>query len=104
MKITDFSRNIGYSRRTVYEMFNKKSLDIELLQKISQVLDVDLIEYFKGNDVQYSSHNEKLNKTLFLSSYENNYTNRYEIDKIMKKLDKIEDEISEIRILLRRLQ
>lgn len=100
IKITDFSRNIGYSRRTVYEIFNKKSLDIKLLQKISQELNVDLLAYFKEDDVQNSLHREM---RLYLPSFEDNFTKQYEIDKIMKKLDKIEDEISEIRLLLKPL-
>ena len=43
MSVTDFARLIDRERSTVYDIFGRKSIDIELLIKISEVLDYDFI-------------------------------------------------------------
>ncbi|MCL2327016.1 MAG: helix-turn-helix domain-containing protein [Bacteroidetes bacterium] len=45
MSITEFANGISRERTTVYDIFERKSVDIELLIKISQVLDYDFIHH-----------------------------------------------------------
>jgi predicted transcriptional regulator len=49
MSIQDFSDKINCHRTTVYDIFKRKSIDIEQLIRISKVLDFDFIHeiYFK---------------------------------------------------------
>jgi len=48
MKIEEFATQIGRVRTGAYPIFNSKSIDIELLIKISKVLDYNfLLEYFE---------------------------------------------------------
>jgi len=51
MTITEFACKINRERTTVYDIFNRKSIDVELLIKISHVLDYDFIHkvYFPSN-------------------------------------------------------
>ena len=51
MTITDLAKKINRDRTTVYDIFERKSIDIELLIKISDVLDYDFIHkvYFPEN-------------------------------------------------------
>jgi len=46
MTITEFANKINRERTTVYDIFERKSIDIELLIQISQVLDYDFIREF----------------------------------------------------------
>ena len=43
MKVAEFARLIDRERSTVYDIFERKSIDIELLIKISKALDYDFI-------------------------------------------------------------
>jgi len=43
MTITDLARKINRDRTTIYDIFERKSIDIELLIKISDILDYDFI-------------------------------------------------------------
>lgn len=43
MTVTEFARRINKSRENVYNIFTRKSLDIDLLNTISQVLEHDLL-------------------------------------------------------------
>lgn len=40
---SDFASRINHARSTVYDIFNRKSIDIDLLLKISEVLEYDFI-------------------------------------------------------------
>ena len=43
MSIAEFARRIGCSRNNVYNIFNRDFINMQLLQKISDVLDFDFI-------------------------------------------------------------
>jgi len=49
MTVTGFAKKINRERTTVHDIFNRKSIDIELLIEISKALDYDFIHkvYFK---------------------------------------------------------
>lgn len=61
MSITEFAERISYSRRSVYRMFEKNSIDIELLERISTVLKFDFIEEY------YSSKNRAVGNKVYVS-------------------------------------
>jgi len=57
MTIAEFARKINRERQTVYDIFERKSMDIDLLIKISDALDYDFIHevYFPKNADTISS-------------------------------------------------
>ncbi|MDR2146704.1 MAG: helix-turn-helix domain-containing protein [Tannerella sp.] len=50
MSKSEFARRIGCSRGTVYNIFNSKSLDIELLIHISEILGYDFTEHYRNQN------------------------------------------------------
>jgi transcriptional regulator with XRE-family HTH domain len=46
MSMTDFAAAISCSRPNAYSIFQRESIDINLLQTISEVLDHDFVEMF----------------------------------------------------------
>ena len=48
LSIADFAEAIHKTRTTVYDIFNRKSIDIDLLVTISEVLQFDFISYATG--------------------------------------------------------
>jgi predicted transcriptional regulator len=76
MTIKDFSDKINCDRTTVYDIFKRKSIDIERLMRISQALHYNFIEeiYLKRTNI-----NIPASQTIFIG---------VEIDKsILSKLD-----------------
>lgn len=49
MSVTDFAYKIHTTRENVYNIFDRKSMSSELLQKISQVLNHDFFMYYNKN-------------------------------------------------------
>ncbi|NSW45642.1 MAG: helix-turn-helix domain-containing protein [Bacteroidales bacterium] len=43
-KVTEFARLINCSRRTMYEIFQRNHIDTEMLQRMSEVLKINLFE------------------------------------------------------------
>ncbi|MCX7728339.1 MAG: helix-turn-helix domain-containing protein, partial [Bacteroidia bacterium] len=57
LTVTEFAKRIHVSRRSVYEIFQKNSIDTDTLHHISKVLGSDwIVEYF------IQKYNYKLNK------------------------------------------
>jgi transcriptional regulator with XRE-family HTH domain len=46
MKLKDFAEAIGVARQNVYRIFEKDTIDIDLLLQISTVLEHDFIRYY----------------------------------------------------------
>lgn len=46
LAVTEFAKRINTSRENVYGIFSRKSIDTELLMKISQVLNHDFFLYY----------------------------------------------------------
>ena len=57
MTIVDFAEKIKLSRSTIYNIFERKRIDIELLREISKALDYDFVNkvYFPENPNPQSS-------------------------------------------------
>ena len=47
MSVTEFAGKINYSRRNIYSIFVKESMDTGLLAKISEVLEQDFFVHFR---------------------------------------------------------
>lgn len=53
ISITEFARRIHCERSNIYNIFKRKSIDIDMLVLISQTLDFDFIyEYYQKNKKQ----------------------------------------------------
>lgn len=46
IKLTDLSKSISTSRNNLYNIFERKSIDTDLLLKVSRVLDHDFFQYY----------------------------------------------------------
>ena len=54
MPVTEFAKKINYSRRNIYSIFGKESIDTSLLAKISQVLEKDFFVHYNSSSKKYS--------------------------------------------------
>lgn len=50
MTKTAFADKIEYSRNNVYNIFNRKTIDIKLLKKIGNVLDYDFLKHYQTSN------------------------------------------------------
>ncbi|MBC8051434.1 MAG: helix-turn-helix transcriptional regulator [Sphingobacteriaceae bacterium] len=46
MKLKDFAESVGVARQNIYRIFEKDTIDIELLLQISSVLDHNFLQYY----------------------------------------------------------
>jgi transcriptional regulator with XRE-family HTH domain len=65
--VADFAHKINYTRGNAYKIFNKKSIDTDLLFKISKVLDENLFFHFITSDEVIKYKNDKINSSDILS-------------------------------------
>ena len=49
MSVTEFAEKINYSRRNIYSIFEKESIDTSLLVKISEVLSHDFFAHYNAD-------------------------------------------------------
>jgi transcriptional regulator with XRE-family HTH domain len=100
IKLKDFANNIGIARQNIYRIFEKDSIDTDLLTKISTELNHDFFQYFRNDNSSEAidasltlEHTEKLEK---LNNELKNYKNelklaKKEIDYLKKIIDLMED-------------
>ncbi len=87
MTITEFAKKIHTSRRSVYQIFSKNSIDTDTLHNIAKVLGSDwIVEYFiqKYHIVEYfiqkyHYENPKMNNDVIVQSDE--------LKKVMQQID-----------------
>ena len=65
--VADFAHKINYTRGNAYKIFNKKSIDTDLLFKISKVLDENLFFNYITSDEIIKYKNDKVNSSDILS-------------------------------------
>ena len=92
ISVTEFAKKINYSRRNIYSIFEKESIDTSLLAKISEVLD-------KNFFVHYTSSSKKNTITL-PSVSEPSGENEYRENRVRELLKEIEY-LKEINALLK---
>ncbi len=54
MSVTEFAVKINYSRRNIYSIFEKESVDTALLTKISDVLQHDFFVHYSSNPKKHA--------------------------------------------------
>ena len=54
MSVTEFAVKINYSRRNIYSIFEKESVDTSLLIKISEVLEEDFFVHYSANSKKHN--------------------------------------------------
>lgn len=79
MKLKDFAEEIGVARQNIYRIFEKDSIDTDLLIKISSVLDHNFFMYFESNE-----SNKKTGSSQF---------DKGETESLQKELDFINNEL-----------
>lgn len=65
--VADFAHKINYTRGNAYKIFNKRSIDTDLLFKISKVLDENLFFNYITTDEIIKYKNDKVNSSDILS-------------------------------------
>lgn len=96
MTKSEFARRTGTSPQNIYGIFRRKSIDTDLLRKISIVLEFDFFTYYSGTIVprttntpadlrtmqEVVSENESLKKEIQVLSDQNKYLKEiYELNK-----------------------
>jgi len=66
--VADFANKINYTRGNAYKIFNKKSIDTDLLLKISKVLDENLFFHFITEDEIIAYKNEQVQSSDILNT------------------------------------
>lgn len=56
MSVTEFASKINYSRRNIYSIFEKESIDTSLLGKISEVLGQDFFMHYSNSKKHSHQH------------------------------------------------
>lgn len=79
MKLKDFAEEIGVARQNIYRIFEKDSIDTDLLIKISSVLEHNFFMYFESTD-----SNKKIASTQ---------ADKGENEALLKELDFINNEL-----------
>ncbi|WP_455673949.1 helix-turn-helix domain-containing protein [Phocaeicola sp.] len=69
MTIPQFAKLINRTRTTIYDIFNRKSIDIDLLIQISEVLDYNFLEEVYM-DKKKISDNKEINETRYIVGIE----------------------------------
>ncbi|MBL7909915.1 MAG: helix-turn-helix transcriptional regulator [Bacteroidia bacterium] len=84
ISVTDFADKINYSRRNVYEIFDKKSIDTELLVKIGKILEQNLfLNYISEKDISELINNKKTSADELINI----------IERLKKTVDNLETRI-----------
>ena len=60
MRLSDFALKIGTARQNVYRIFERESLDTQMLMKISEILDHDFFQYCRPTVSQISKPEESI--------------------------------------------
>ncbi|NMB65131.1 MAG: helix-turn-helix transcriptional regulator [Spirochaetes bacterium] len=69
LTVTSFSKKINRERSNVYDIFQRESIDTDLLQKICKILNHDFFQYYqekKEDNTKKSDKPESANKTKIL--------------------------------------
>ena len=73
MTVVEFARRINTSRENVYGIFNRKSIDVSLLAKISEVLDYNFFQYYISEKFSTYPELNVIKKQLELAEREIKY-------------------------------
>ena len=83
--ITEFAKEINCSRRNVYAIFERESVDTELLKKIGNVLEYNFFQYYIPELQKYSMKEPNIeNDYKKISELENENKYLKEINQLLK--------------------
>lgn len=98
IKLKDFAEELGVARQNIYRIFEKDSIDSDLLMKICQVLNHNFFQYFESpnlnrRDSRDTSGNKELDDVQKeLESYKNELRlAKKEIDYLKKIIELMEE-------------
>ena len=96
LSVTEFGKRISKHRRNVYDIFKRESVDTELLQKISKVLEHDFFIYYNQG-----GNNELLVIGDNLANYKKAEKINSEYNHLAEKLAGCEKEIEYLKELIK---
>jgi transcriptional regulator with XRE-family HTH domain len=99
MTVTEFARRINKSRENAYNIFTRKSLDIDLLNTISQVLDHDFVSgNTSGLKTKVSARNDLAheNAPAYNRMEQDMSLLREELHLLRKEVSDLRDRISKV--------
>ena len=82
ISVTEFGKRINTHRRNIYDIFERKSIDTGLLQKISEVLEHNFFQYYIPD------------KSEIVKEPSGKYYNSQDITKLINKLKKYENRVN----------
>ena len=98
MKLKDFAEDLGVARQNIYRIFEKDSIDTDLLMKISSVLDHNFFQYFDNDSIEVNGGQTTFSDTELagvqkeLEFYKNELRlAKKEIDYLKKIIDLMEE-------------
>lgn len=88
MKGTEFAAAINRDRQVIYDIFKRESIDTELLQSISKVLNHDFFSYYSNETA------ESMEKFGYATKEELAQSNRELINIMKAEFSKLREELS----------
>ena len=99
ISVTEFAEKINYSRRNIYSIFEKESIDTALLSKINQVLEHNFFIYFPDvketknlrneRKTEYTSLTAPSGDTGYYETLKKNYENK--IKELLKEVEYLKE-------------
>ena len=72
LPVVTFAKKINRTRNNIYSIYRRKTIDTDLLQKISQVLRLDFFKLYTDNSI-INKEIDELRKRIERLKEENNY-------------------------------
>lgn len=88
MCISEIAKNLNVSRRTVYNWFGMKNLDLEIIYKIGNVTGYDFSKDIPGFDKMKQAFEEKAIKQSLILDEEDSNAVHYWMEKYISLLEK----------------
>ncbi|MCX7955292.1 MAG: hypothetical protein N3A01_08935 [Bacteroidales bacterium] len=111
------AEKLNIPRRTLYEIFKKDSIDLDIIHRLSGILEIDLInEYYKyiekkAQQKEDKTHFKPNELKIFHISYlpsENKYPKIYFVKKLISEIKTkvlyLEKELNEIKEILKQME
>ena len=98
MSVTEFAEKINYSRRNIYSIFNKESVDTSLLIKISEVLEQDFFVHYSSNPKKHNIQQGEVAEQSGAAEYSEN-----RIRELLKEVEYLKEINSLLKIQIEKL-
>ncbi|MBI4944890.1 MAG: helix-turn-helix transcriptional regulator [Bacteroidetes bacterium] len=98
MSVTEFAAKINYSRRNIYSIFEKESVDTSLLTKISDVLGQDFFVHYSSDSKKYAAQHGRVEEPSGASEYSEN-----RIRELLKEVEYLKEINSLLKIQIEKL-